>query len=166
MSDRPTWDEYFMALALVASSRSHDPDTKHGALIVDGDNRVLGLGYNGYPRHGGEGEAAYADTRPEKYRFIVHAEENAIVNCSHRPEGGAMYITGFPCSGCFKLLIQAGIKRLVFGYVPSISVDDAEVAAVELMADVHDIELRSLGIDVGPVVSRAMLQQQREAETV
>ncbi|NIA15165.1 MAG: cytidine deaminase [Nitrospiraceae bacterium] len=122
MHDRPTWDEYFMALALAASSRSHDPDTKHGALIVDADNRVLGLGYNGYPRHGGEGEAAYPDTRPEKYRYIIHAEENAIVNCGHRPEGGTMYVTGFPCSGCFKLLIQSGIKRLVFGRVMSMSV--------------------------------------------
>ncbi len=76
--NRPTWDEYLMAFAELASTRSHDSETKHGAVIVDPDHRILGMGYNGLPRHGNESK--YPTTRPLKYPYMIHAEMNAILN--------------------------------------------------------------------------------------
>lgn len=135
---RPGWPETFMAVAAVMARRSHDPSTKHGAVIVDASNRIIGAGYNGFPRGGPDN---YATTRPEKYNRIIHAEANAIVNCQHRPEGGTLYVTGMPCPNCMGLMIQAGIVRVVYGETQSAMVDDAAVAVTAQLAADHAVEL-------------------------
>lgn len=136
---RPNWDSYLSAIAVLIATRSHDPDTKHGAVVVDADHRILGLGYNGLPRGGDESQ--YPTMRPDKYPFMVHAELNAILNCAHRPEGGTIYVTGCPCTRCMLVIIQAGLLRAVYGNVSSDSVDQTERAGVALLARDHHIEL-------------------------
>ncbi len=109
------WDERFIELARVVSTWSKDPSTKIGVVIVDAQRRVLGLGYNGFPRGVKDTEERLND-RPLKYRLVVHAEVNAILNCERRPEGATLYMFpgGPPCNECAKVVIQAGIKRMVF----------------------------------------------------
>jgi dCMP deaminase len=114
MNKKPGWDEYFMALALVAATRSKDPNTPTGATIVK-DRRVLGTGYNGLPRLTRESEGQRY-VAPLKYKWFEHAERNAIYNCAFNgipTEGATIYITWSPCSDCARAIIQAGIKRVV-----------------------------------------------------
>ena len=81
--DYITWDEYFMGVAILAAERSKDPNTQVGACIVDGENRILSTGYNGFPsgcsddEFPWEREGGFSET---KYPFVVHAELNAILN--------------------------------------------------------------------------------------
>jgi dCMP deaminase len=128
-----------MAFAELAATRSHDPDTKHGAVIVDAKRRILGIGYNGFPRGGNE--ACYSTDRPDKYAVMVHAELNAILNCHARPEGATLYVTGCPCPRCMLAIIQAGIIRVVFGPRISVMVGDDERGGVSLLARNHGVEL-------------------------
>jgi deoxycytidylate deaminase len=121
---RPLWDDYFMALAFVASRRSFDPDTKHGCVIVSADNHILTMGFNGPPR--GADDWKIPRTRPEKYPFMAHAESNAIDNSVERLEGGTAYVTGRPCSKCLLRLIQNGIRKIVYGPVKSSCVDNTD----------------------------------------
>ena len=108
---RPSWTEYFMSMAKLASTRSSDAQTKHGCVITDRKNRVLGIGYNSFPV--GMPDSILPNTRPEKYKWMVHAERNALANCTLRPENGIAYITGRPCVDCIKAMYQEGIRSLV-----------------------------------------------------
>lgn len=135
---KPSWDEYFMGQAAYVLRRSPDKNTKHGAVIVDEDNIPMGQGYNGFPRGGQE---EYPTTRPEKYAFVIHAERNAVLNSSRRPKGCTLYVTGKPCSGCMKDIIQAGIKKVIFGKVDSSMIDADDWAISRRMASNHGVEL-------------------------
>lgn len=106
------WDHRFMALAEHIAQWSKDPSTKVGAVIVDKHRRVIGMGYNGFPRGVGDEPSRYAD-RPTKYKFVVHAEANAILNASVPVEDSTLYVTLAPCHECMKLIIQQGIKAIV-----------------------------------------------------
>lgn len=108
---RPSWDEYFLTMAFLASSRSHDAERQHGCILVDDHNRVLSTGYNGFPR--GLLDHCLPNIRPGKYRLIIHAEKNSILNSKTRPENATAYITGRPCLECLKALYQSGITNLV-----------------------------------------------------
>ncbi len=105
------WDTRFMELALHISSWSKDPSTKVGAVIADRECRVVGLGYNGFPR--GVEDDDRLHNRPVKYKLIVHSEANAILNANRLVDGCTLYSTKFPCSDCTKLIIQAGIRNVV-----------------------------------------------------
>ncbi len=117
-SDYISWDEYFMGVAQLSGMRSKDPNTQVGACIVSGDNKILSMGYNGFPngcsdedfpweREGGE-----LDT---KYPFVTHSELNAILNYRGGSlEGTKIYVSLFPCNECAKAIIQAGIKKVVY----------------------------------------------------
>ena len=109
--DKPTWKEYFISMAKLASTRSSDSQTKHGCVITDKENRVLGIGYNSFPK--GMPDETLPNIRPYKYKWMVHAERNALANCTHRPEGGTAYITGPPCLDCAKALYQDGVKNFI-----------------------------------------------------
>jgi len=109
--DKPSWTEYFIAMAALASTRSSDAQTKHGCVITDENHRVLGIGYNSFPK--GMPDNKLPNTRPYKYNWMVHAERNALANCSLRPENGIAYITGRPCIECVKAMYQEGINKLV-----------------------------------------------------
>lgn len=116
--DYITWDEYFMGVASLAAMRSKDPSTQVGACIVDGENRILSTGYNGFPSGCSDDdfpwdrEGDYAQT---KYPFVVHAELNAILNARGKNlTGSRIYVDLFPCNECAKAIIQAGIKEVVY----------------------------------------------------
>lgn len=112
-----TWDEYFMSLAHLSGRRSKDPNTQVGACIVNEDNRVVGIGYNGMPfgcsddEYSWEREGEYLDT---KYPYVVHAELNAILNATTNLKGSTIYVSLFPCNECSKAIIQSGIKEIVY----------------------------------------------------
>jgi len=109
--DKPSWKQYFISMAKLASTRSSDAQTKHGCVITDKQNRVLGIGYNSFPE--GMPDEILPNTRPHKYKWMVHAERNALANCTHRPDGGTAYITGPPCLDCAKALYQEGVKHFI-----------------------------------------------------
>lgn len=118
-NDYISWDEYFMGIAILSAKRSKDPNTQVGACIVSPDNRILSVGYNGFPNGCSdddfpwdrEGESAY-DT---KYNYVAHAELNAILNNRGASlEGAKIYVCLFPCNECAKAIIQCGIKEIVY----------------------------------------------------
>ena len=108
---RPNWTNYFLGLAKVVSQRSHDIHTQHGCVITDQQNRILGVGYNGFPK--GMDDNVLPKTRPEKYDWMIHAERNALSNCVIRPDGGIAYVTGQCCNDCVMALWQEGIVEII-----------------------------------------------------
>lgn len=118
-SDAISWDDYFMAVAKLSGMRSKDPSTQVGACVVDEDNRIVGIGYNGFPRGCSDDKLpwnrAAADELDTKYPYVCHAEMNAIMNKNVASlKGCTMYVALFPCNECAKLIIQSGIRRVVF----------------------------------------------------
>jgi dCMP deaminase len=107
---RPIWTDYFLGLAKVISQRSHDIHTQHGCVITDQNNRILGVGYNGYPR--GLDDAKLPKNRPDKYPWMVHSERNALSNCVVRPDNGIAYVTGQCCNDCIMALWQEGVQTV------------------------------------------------------
>ena len=114
-----TWDEYFMGVAKLAAMRSKDPNTQVGACIVSEDNKILSMGYNGFPSGCSDDEFPWSredeDPYNEKYFYVTHSELNAILNYRGGSlEGSKLYVTLFPCNECAKAIIQAGIKTVVY----------------------------------------------------
>lgn len=107
---RPTWTDYFLGLAKVVAERSHDIHTKHGCIITDKNHRILGVGYNGFPK--GLKDSELPTSRPEKYHWMVHSERNALANCIVRPDNGIAYVTGQCCNDCVLALWQEGIATI------------------------------------------------------
>lgn len=112
-----SWDEYFMGVAKLSALRSKDPNTKVGACIVNEKKRIVGIGYNGMPYgcqddvYPWERDGDFLDT---KYPYVVHAEPNAILNSTNKLDNATIYVTLFPCNECAKLIIQSGIKEIVY----------------------------------------------------
>ena len=115
--DYISWDTYFMGIAKLSSKRSKDPSTQVGACIVTPENEIVGIGYNGFPKGISDdvfpwsSEGAFHET---KYPYVVHAEANAILNATRDVKGCRMYVTLFPCHECAKLIIQSGIKEIIY----------------------------------------------------
>ncbi|MBR4619222.1 MAG: dCMP deaminase family protein [Bacilli bacterium] len=115
-----SWDEYFMAVAILSSGRSKDPNTQVGACIVSPDHRILSIGYNGAPNGFNDDHFPWArqgENLETKYPYVVHAEENAILNYrGSRTDlvNSTIYVDLFPCNECAKSIVQAGIKEVVF----------------------------------------------------
>lgn len=108
------WDHTFLLEALSWSKRSHDAQTQHGCVIVK-DKRILSTGYNGFIRD--IDDTMLPNLRPYKYDFFIHAEQNAILNCTKHgvsTDGSTVYVTAHPCVTCFQMLWQAGIARIVY----------------------------------------------------
>jgi dCMP deaminase len=109
------WDYRFIRLAREVSTWSKDPSTQIGSVIVDNDRRILGTGYNGFPAR--IADDSRLNDREQKYDIIIHGEMNALMNClqSGVPVNKAtIYVYGLPCcSNCSKMLVQAGISRVV-----------------------------------------------------
>lgn len=106
------WDSRFMDLAAHVAAWSKDPSTQVGCVLVDDRRRVIGMGYNGFPRGVDDSQERYGD-RPTKYLMVQHAEANAILNATVSVRGSTAYVTHHPCASCSGLLIQAGISRIV-----------------------------------------------------
>lgn len=116
--DYISWDEYFMSVAILAGMRSKDPNSQVGACIVSSDNKILSMGYNGFPRGCSDDEFPWAregEPMDTKYLYVVHSELNAILNYRGGSlEGAKLYVSLFPCNECAKAIIQAGIKTVVY----------------------------------------------------
>ncbi len=113
-----SWDEYFMGVAVLSGKRSKDPSTKVGCCIVNEDKKIIGIGYNGFPIGVSDTEFPW-DNKAEswvdqKYPYVVHAEANAILNTTSSCKNATLYVTLFPCNECAKLIIQSGIKEIVY----------------------------------------------------
>ena len=106
------WDNRFLDMAKLVSTWSKDPSTKVGAVIVDPSNRLISVGYNGFPKGVTDDERLF--DRDKKYDIIVHAEVNAILFSNKALDGCTMYTSPFqPCPRCAGLIIQSGIRRVV-----------------------------------------------------
>lgn len=106
------WDRRFLELAGSIAAWSKDPSTQVGCVLVDDQRRVVGMGYNGFPRGVADHEGRY-DNRDIKYLMVQHAEANAILNAVGNVAGTTAYVTHHPCASCAGLLIQAGVHRIV-----------------------------------------------------
>ena len=117
--DYINWDEYFMGIAFLSAKRSKDPNTQVGACIVSQDNKILSMGYNGFPNGCSDEDFPWnresADPYDNKYFYTTHSELNAILNYRGGSlEGSKLYVTLFPCNECAKALIQSGIRKVVY----------------------------------------------------
>ena len=116
--DYINWDEYFMGIARLSAQRSKDPSTQVGACIVSMDNKILSIGYNGFPigcsddNISWEREGNFQNT---KYPYVCHAELNAILNYTGTTmKKSRIYVSLFPCNECAKAIIQAGIQEVIY----------------------------------------------------
>ncbi len=117
-TDYISWDEYFMGIALLSAKRSKDPNTQVGACIVNDNNRIMSVGYNGLPQGCNDDLFPWArdgGVLDTKYAFVCHAELNAILNYRGAGlDGAKLYVSLFPCNECAKAIIQSGIKEVVY----------------------------------------------------
>jgi dCMP deaminase len=159
--DYISWDDYFMAVAQLSALRSKDPNTQVGACIVNKRKRIIGIGYNGFPTGCDDDhlpwarEGAFLET---KYPYVCHAEMNAITNSSNKPEleGAAMYVSLFPCNECAKLIVQVGIKEVV--YLSDKYHDTDVMVASRKILDMAGVRYRQLQ----PNVRRITLELDRQ----
>lgn len=141
--DYISWDQYFMGVAALSAMRSKDPNTQVGACIVSPDNKILSMGYNGFPVGcsdddfpWGRDGAGYEDS---KYFYSTHSELNAILNYRGGSlEGCKIYVTLFPCNECAKAIIQCGIKTVI--YADDKYGDTSAVRASKRMMDAAGVE--------------------------
>ena len=107
------WHNKHMRLARAVASYSKDPSTKVGAVIADSKNRLVSLGFNGFPR-GIDDDPSRLEDRETKYKLVLHAEENALLFAQRSLDGCTIYTWPFPpCTHCALLIIQSGIKTIV-----------------------------------------------------
>jgi len=112
------WDKRFIELAQFISCWSHDPSTKTGAVIVDSDNRLISVGYNGFPKGVDDSKERY-ENRELKYKMIVHCERNALLFAGRSCKDCTLYTWPFmSCSVCAAMVIQSGISRCVAPSMP------------------------------------------------
>lgn len=145
-----SWDEYFMGVAILASQRSKDPSTQVGACIVNDDNKIMSVGYNGFPRGCSDDEFPWdrqGDTQSNtKYPYVCHAELNAILNAGGNSlKGCRIYVALFPCNECAKAIIQCGIKEVI--YISDKYADTDLVQASKRMLNCAGIKLTQFESD-------------------
>ena len=159
--DYITWDEYFMGVAMLSAMRSKDPNTQVGACIVSQDNKILSMGYNGFPSGCSDDEFPWTregDELNNKYLYTTHSELNAILNYRGGSlEGAKLYVSLFPCNECAKAIIQSGISRIV--YECDKYADSDEVKASKRMLKAANIELVQLPYAIELQVSRKQAEK-------
>lgn len=145
-SDYISWDEYFMGIAILSAKRSKDPNTQVGACIVNESNKIMSVGYNGFPVGCDDDVFPWERTGDEletKYAYVCHAELNAILNNrGTNLEGCRIYVTLFPCNECAKAIIQSGIREVV--YISDKYAMTKGTIASKKMFDAAGIKLRNL----------------------
>jgi len=113
-----SWDEYFMAVALLSGLRSKDPSTQVGACVANPQNKIVGVGYNGFPWGCSDDELPWAregNFLDTKYPYVCHAELNAVLNSTTFDlRDCRIYVALFPCNECTKVIIQAGIREIIY----------------------------------------------------
>ena len=111
------WESYFMGVAILSSKRSKDPVTQVGACIVNNENRIVSIGYNGLPNNCSDDKFPWdkvGSLLQTKYAYVCHAELNCILNRETSIKDCKMYVTLFPCNECAKAIIQSGIKEVIY----------------------------------------------------
>ena len=112
---RPSKIKTYMDVADVVSRRSHDAETKVGAVLIKDDSgAIIATGFNGFVR--GADDSKLPCTRPAKYEYILHAEQNLIANCARHgisTEGCSLVSTLSPCKACMRLIINCGITKVI-----------------------------------------------------
>ena len=144
MSELNKWDKRYLALAKEVASWSKDPSTQVGAVTVGNKKEVLSQGFNGFPRGIVDSEDRY-NNRETKYKYVVHAEMNAIYNATYSGvslDGAVLYVYGLPiCSECAKGIIQVGIKKVIIEKSKELDNWNESVALSQEMFDEAGIEL-------------------------
>jgi dCMP deaminase len=145
-TDSISWSDYFMAMAFLTAQRSKDPNTQVGACIVDAEQRIVGLGYNGFPRGCSDDALPWARSNQNplhnKYLYVCHAEVNAILNKgSANVKGATIYVALFPCQNCAKMIIQAGIREVV--YMSDAYRETDGCRASRIMFELAEVKLRN-----------------------
>jgi len=144
-NDYINWDEYFIGIAVLSGKRSKDPSTQVGACIVNEEKKIVGVGYNGLPagcsdeEFPWEREGEFLET---KYPFVMHAEQNAILNSIKRLKNCLIYVGLFPCHECAKAIIQSGIKEVIY-LSDKYSGTDSNTAS-KMMFDAAGVRYRQL----------------------
>ena len=144
--DYITWDEYFMGIAMLSARRSKDPSTQVGACIVNNRNKIMSVGYNGFPL--GCSDDAFpwersGDDYETKYPYVCQAALNAILNNGGSSlEGCKIYVALFPCNECAKAIIQSGIKEVI--YLSDKYADTVGVRASKRMFDAAGVRYTQL----------------------
>jgi dCMP deaminase len=144
MIERPSWDSYFMEIAKLVSTRATCPRRSVGALIVR-DRRILATGYNGAPRglphcppEGPHHDWPHGCMRAGHCIRSLHAEQNALLQAAMIGvpcHGSTMYVTCQPCNNCAKMIINAGIVRVIYegDYPDEFSIELFKQAEMEVM---------------------------------
>jgi len=143
-----SWDEYFMGVALLSAQRSKDPNTQVGACVVNKNNRVVGVGYNGFVRGCSDDEFPWerdGGVLDTKYAFVAHAELNAVLNSTQDLSECRIFATLFPCNECAKIIIQSGIREIV--YLSDKYADSDSVKAAKKMFEAAQIRFYQLKTD-------------------
>ena len=146
-----SWDEYFMGIALLSGERSKDPNSQVGACIVSPDNKILSIGYNGFPIGCSDDEIPWdreGDFVDTKYPYVCHSELNAILNYTGSTlKQSRIYVTLFPCNECAKAIIQSGIKEVIYMSDNYKDTDSVKVSKKMLdMAGVKYTQYKSKGV--------------------
>ncbi len=145
-TDYISWDEYFMGIAILSAQRSKDPSTQVGACIVDDDKKIVGTGYNGFPKGCSDDKLPWdrvGDFMNTKYPYVCHAELNAILNSISRDlDNCKIYVGLFPCNECAKAIIQSGISEII--YLSDKYSDSDSVKASKKMLKMANITYRKL----------------------
>lgn len=152
--DYLSWDEYFMGVALMSAHRSKDPNTQVGACIVNDKKRIVGVGYNGFPTGCSDDTLPWdreGDFLHTKYPYVCHAELNAVLNRnSPQLDKCTIYAALFPCNECAKVIIQSGIREVV--YLSDKYSDTDSVKAAKKMFNQSRVKYRRLRVTRAPVV--------------
>ena len=141
-NDYISWDEYFMGVAMLSAYRSKDPNTRVGACIVNEANKIMSVGYNGFPAGCSDDEFPWereGETYHTKYPYVCHAELNAILN-----NEGRIYVALVPCNECAKAIIQSGIREVV--YLSDNYADTPSTRASKRMFDAAGVQYKQLQI--------------------
>ena len=107
-----------MGIAVLSSMRSKDPNTQVGACVVNQENKIVSLGYNGLPDQLDDNSFNWSNTKTDyinsKYFAVIHAEQNAFLNCFTELKDCILYVTNFPCSACAKEIAQYKIQKIYY----------------------------------------------------
>ena len=152
--DYISWDEYFMGIAMLSAKRSKDPSTQVGACIVNQNNKIMSVGYNGFPLGCSDEDFPWersGDNYDTKYPYVCHAELNAILNnAGGNLNGCKIYVALFPCNECAKAIIQCGISEVI--YLSDKYADTWGVRASKRMLTAAGVKLTKIKLDHDEVV--------------
>lgn len=148
--ERPTFDEYFLNIAFDVSLRSDDPNIRHGAVIVTNQNHIIGTGYNATIRGSDKTKIPY-HIRDKKRLWMIHAEENAILNSAINPlaiGGAKIYVTGLPCVNCLQRVINFGISEIIYaGRIGSITENEETDRMRKDLISMSKIKIREISLN-------------------